>query len=887
MIRHFLIALAMTAMAAFGAEPDDAPDLTRKIARAEEMLPKVEKFSEDYEHILEFLGAAYMELEDNANMNRILGLMEEHNQHELMKECNDPECHLKRAEYYYTMGDPAHAKDEFAAAFAMPLSPKQKAQACREYAKFLGQERDFAQGGDYYVMSADAMVEDKGDVTELSTLMVRQAGLYYFIGNEYAKSIEAHKRAIAEVDKYGFDQKYKSISLQGLGNAYKANKEYDNAIAAFKNWIAYLKSNGQEGEEDYAKAHESLAQAEKSKGDFDASIADYNVAIDLYGKLGLHDKQQDASNGLKLCLAYARKDAGDIPDDSAKALEERNNKLREIIRSSINTLEQGGDYLGKFSTAQTYATIAGSYALLGDYTNAIDYYEKYIAAIRPALAEAFILKNPKERELTWAHELNNIVEMSALITELPQGTPELYARLSTLIYEGQLLSKGILLSSNIEFDKILSRYGTKEMAAQYEAIKSNLAKIEKIKEQSAPMEETLKLERETDAMQLALARESAKYGIYTDFLNITAKDIFAALTPDDVAVEFVTLASGVLPSENMVAAVLISREMPGGITLPIGSVAQIKAIIDDPDKFASDEYAAAIWGSILQLSQGKKRIFFSPDGLLNNVGIEYLTIGGEQISDYVELHRLSSTREIVRKHPEQPLRQVALFGDIDYSDVGTSEAEERKSVGQKFARLKNAGREVQEISQILQKDIDKSHIALYTGANAGKKEFLSQTDTPVNLLHISTHGAYMDQKGASDADAMARSILALAGANRYPRNTLNDGVISAAEIAEMALQQCDLAVLSACETGLGKIGNDGVFGLQRGFKNAGVKSLLVSLNPVADAVTADMMIAFYRHLLDGTGNTKRQALQKAQADIRAQYPGDTTWASFILIDSFR
>ena len=102
----------------------------------------------------------------------------------------------------------------------------------------------------------------------------------------------------------------------------------------------------------------------------------------------------------------------------------------------------------------------------------------------------------------------------------------------------------------------------------------------------------------------------------------------------------------------------------------------------------------------------------------------------------------------------------------------------------------------------------------------------------------------------------------------------------------MTLFDCELAVLSACESGLGKLGNDGVFGLQRGFKNAGVKSLLVSLNEVADAATADMMVSFYRHFLNDKDTTKREALRKAQSEIRARNDGDDTWASFILIDSF-
>lgn len=101
----------------------------------------------------------------------------------------------------------------------------------------------------------------------------------------------------------------------------------------------------------------------------------------------------------------------------------------------------------------------------------------------------------------------------------------------------------------------------------------------------------------------------------------------------------------------------------------------------------------------------------------------------------------------------------------------------------------------------------------------------------------------------------------------------------------MNLRQCDLAVLSACETGLGKLGGDGVFGLQRGFKNAGVHTLLVSLKNVYDDSTADLMISFYKHLM--SGSTKREALVKVQQDIRNMgYVDPKYWATFILLDAF-
>lgn len=855
----------------------------------EEALPKVEKFSTDYEYVLNFLSMVYMEKNDNPNTNRIMGLVEEHNQHELTKECNTPECHLERAEYYMSTGQPANAKDEFMAVFALPLSEEQKARVYHKYAQFMFSQHDYEQAGEYYVMAANTKVLHERE-NENATSLLLQAGRCYFVGKEYDKAIDTHKKVIANVEKYGYSEGLKSSSLQGLGNAYSAKKDYPKSINTFRQWIEHLKTNGHENEADYAKAYERLASAEKFNSDYDASINDYETAISLYEKLGLNDEANQARDGLKMCMFYANKDMSESASNDA-AKQQRTNKLRDIIQSSINTLEQGGDYLGNLSKAQTFATIAGSYAQLGDYDNAVDYYTEYINVIRPALAADFLLKNPRERELTWKQEISNISEMNILITELPQESPELYSRLSNLIYDGQLLAKGILLSSNIEFDKVLNRYGTPEMKNQYQKIKANLVEIDKMKQEHSPIEAIQAKIRETDALQLDLARESAKKGVFTDFLKYTSSDVLNALNYDEMAIEFVTLDTGILPTENMIAAVVVSKEFPTGITIPICSVNEINDIITAKDKFTNDDYTAKIWSRIMQVAQGKKKIYFAPDGVLNNIGIEYLTINGTPINEMINISRLSSTREICREHSSQPLQYAALFGNIDYLGDPAEPSDKRKyqktreTDGISFSTLENTGREISEIGNILKKSIKKSKIFPYTGEKASKAEFLSQDELPINLLHIATHGKYIDEGKVSDNDAMSRSILAFAGANLYDNIAENEGIVSAVEIADMSLQDCDLVVLSACESGLGKLGNDGVFGLQRGFKNAGVKSLLVSLNEVADEATADMMIAFYRNLVNPNA-TKHEAFKKAQSEIRAKYPNDNTWASFILIDSF-
>jgi CHAT domain-containing protein len=104
----------------------------------------------------------------------------------------------------------------------------------------------------------------------------------------------------------------------------------------------------------------------------------------------------------------------------------------------------------------------------------------------------------------------------------------------------------------------------------------------------------------------------------------------------------------------------------------------------------------------------------------------------------------------------------------------------------------------------------------------------------------------------------------LTGDNNY--QVSDDGVLTAKEISMLDLRGVDLLVLSACQTGLGKITGDGVFGLQRGFKKAGANAILMSLWKVDDRATRLLMTRFYDYLMEGVG--KHEALRRAQHDLR-------------------
>ncbi|MBD1861121.1 MULTISPECIES: CHAT domain-containing tetratricopeptide repeat protein [Trichocoleus] len=155
-----------------------------------------------------------------------------------------------------------------------------------------------------------------------------------------------------------------------------------------------------------------------------------------------------------------------------------------------------------------------------------------------------------------------------------------------------------------------------------------------------------------------------------------------------------------------------------------------------------------------------------------------------------------------------------------------------------------------------------------TGSQATKTTILQQM-TQTRLVHLATHGLLDDFKGLGVPGAIA-----LAPSGR------DNGLLTASEILDLKLNT-DLVVLSACDTGRGRITGDGVVGLSRSFIAAGAPSVMVSLWQVPDAPTATLMTQFYQTLQQQPD--KAQALRQAMLATMKQHPDPKDWAAFTLI----
>ncbi len=859
-------------------------------------LPLTDKSSELYEKMLNWVGLCYTETGDQEGLSRTMALVEEHNQRELEKPCDEPTCMKERAEYYAVKGETAKAKECYMTVLSMKMTDEEKVDVYTSYANFLSDNYDYASAAEYYHLAASASILLSGKGKDYAD-QIFMAALYYYLGKEYDKAIKDYREVIslsstvAEVDAKRLAQCHK-----GTGNALSAQHNYAEAAAEYQLEVDYYSANEPQDNE-YPKSLVQLATAEKSNKDYELAVQHYKQAMAIYEERGMNVEYNNTQNSLNLCYTYMGQPAEFNEEAAAAAHEANNEKLDAIIKDELDNLELNRTYLGEYSYANSLATIAGSYYQKGDYANATVRFRQYIDALRDAVRDEFRMQSEKERMLLWGEQTDNIDEIRDMLVYLPEGYDTEFADLAAIAYDASLLSKGILLNSSIEFEKVLNESGDKNLQDIYLKIRANeeqLSSLRKNASTDADREKILVLARENQSLQLELYKGCAEYADFTDYISYRWQNVQAALGSDDVAVEFASIRTSPLDDDNYMVALVLTKES-APVAMPICNLSVAKFMETYDSLFVKSEPGALVWGTLAPYLEGKRRLYFSADGVFNNIGIEYLLYGDKPFSEQMEVYRLSSTKELCRKHAKSTYSNVALFGGIDYDGLdGLSQEKqdelamifdsERVAVSRSLGKLENSLREVQDIEGIC-KEKSVPNVLLFSGTQASETAFRQLDYSKLNLLHIATHGIYKADAKSTDLESMANSILAFAGYNFADDfTTFNDGKVSAADVAQMNLRQCDLAVLSACETGLGKLGEDGVFGLQRGFKNAGVQSLLMTLKPVSDIATTEMMITFYRYLMDG--HSKRESLSLAQQDLRAKgYTDGRYWAVFILLDA--
>jgi CHAT domain-containing protein/tetratricopeptide (TPR) repeat protein len=339
-----------------------------------------------------------------------------------------------------------------------------------------------------------------------------------------------------------------------------------------------------------------------------------------------------------------------------------------------------------------------------------------------------------------------------------------------------------------------------------------------------------------------------------------------------------------------------------------------------------------IWQPIEQVLQGKgiQTVYYSPSGLLHRLNLAAIAPNksGRTISDRYRLIQLGSTRQLTdRVSPSTLPKSALIYGGIRYDMDSTSIAKANQDLaataqdttgglfryalrgenrGDSAQYLPGTEKEARFLYNLLQKQGVSATLRLgYYGTEESIKQIGLNGPSP-DLLHIGTHGFFFpDPKSTTGHQAMLgqdapvfkvsdypliRSGLKLAGSDyawktKHPMPGMEDGILTAQEVSQMNLSNTKLVVLSACETGLGDIkGNEGVYGLQRAFRIAGAKNVLMSLWKVPDEATMQLMTRFYNNWLEQK-MPLREAFESAQQWLRGQkgFENPYFWAGFVLV----
>ncbi len=515
-------------------------------------------------------------------------------------------------------------------------------------------------------------------------------------------------------------------------------------------------------------------------------------------------------------------------------------------------------------------------------------------------------------------------------------------KLVSLAFDHTLYYKGFLLL-NV---RRLTALATSTPASRqlFDRLKSQRKKL--AVEYTKPRDQqngTVELEDQANATEKELTQLVSTYADAVK--QVKWQEVQAALKEDEVAIEFIHFRENAVgrPDSIRYAALLLrpDRKPPTFVSLcqerEVDMLVQSDVVKGEdyvnqlysaqhrgfviPEDVPTKTLYELVWQPLEAMDlSGVKMIYFSPTRLLHRINIGAIPVNDEEVlSNKHQFVLLNSTRQLVSRRSETAhvfVKKATVLGAVQFNPpsielqggTGTSsrsalDPEARKRIGP-WQDLPATRTEAQKITETLRDSSFTVDLRMDTMASeAFFKSLGTSGKASPPLLHIATHGFFFPDPDKHEDDGksnksvfiasdqpMMRSGLILAGGNYAWQNGQpihegdEDGILTAYEISQLDLSQTQLVVLSACETGLGDIqGNEGVYGLQRAFKIAGSRYLVMTLWQVPDVHTKELWIRFYRNWLE-SNMTIPDAFRKTQNEMKERFISPYSWAGFVLLE---
>ena len=742
-------------------------------------------------------------------------------------------------------------------------------------------------------------------------------------------------KSIAENQEEQFESANKYLVYSDLRELYIASKQYDNALqyayltldeskelckAEDKSYrLSYIpiaSIYAKKGDkinclrsldslfvyEPYISEPRELSQIYTVRGSCYNDLSDYQSAITNYKKADeILASKYPATDGERVRL-YAL--LGGVEhslnhyDESEHYYKLYANAIKEIY----------GEHSLNYINAQIYLANAQGFA--GHIKDGCGHYTSAVATLKKVIKKRLPYMNTAEREGFWS-------PLSSLLTYM---TPyalkaELYqTEYTQTCYDALLLSKAFLLDSERSVYDIVQRYGDETAKQTYMTIASLNNQIKEWEKNYAQYADSILVTSNKVAqLERSLMKKCQSIGSITSFMDVDYNAVKKSLGNNDVLIDFTDFVPNA--GGRCYAAYIVNKKQKYPLLKPLFAESQIDSLgIARPDMFYDDDFAVEVikllWNPLEEHIPEGATVYYVPSQMLFQVCLESLPLDdGTLLGDHYHFVRLSSARELIRKQNESNAASAVLYGGLQYDLEPNVMVENVKQYDLSslmvmrggdivrgdsiFRELPGSKVEIERISEILKQS--EFEVTPYTGMNGTEESFLSMHGKAPRILHLATHGFYYTPTEAEEvdylrgySDAMSLSGLILSGGNaawrgkELPDGTLG-GVLTANNIAHLDLSNTDMAVLSACQTGQGNATAEGLYGLQRAFKKAGVGTMVMTLWSVSDKVATEFMIKFYESLVENDWD-KHKAFEQTKSYIRTQHPGPYHWAAFVMLD---
>lgn len=743
------------------------------------------------------------------------------------------------------------------------------------------------------VEKAIKIAENISSPKGLLAIMYNNKAYFLQIIGKTQESLEIYEKAIQlnaeENKKKGLTFQRiainKTLALQELGRL-------DEAISLCEQIIKIRKNRLGTNSPDYAHLLDIAASLYMQKQNYQKVEKYLQQAYNIYKKKLSEEHPSTAKVLNNLGLYY-------LLLNNLKKAEEYIQKAYEIRKKVL------GENHPEFNASQENLALVRWYQ--GNIDEASELFRKSLFQISQFINLYFPALNETEKEQYWSKFKPTYMRFYNFAIQNADKKPELLSEM----YNAHIATKGILLNASSKIKQRILKSKNKELINTYQQwinLKEQLAHFytlskEELKEQDIDL---AKFEKEANNLERQLSEKSEIFKQKIEEKSNTIQEIIRALAPYEAALEIIAFQEFDKKFTGNYVYVALSIEK-NQHNPKLAFLGKGKEFEEDELNFyknmvrfrKNDKNSYQVyWEKIEKLLEGKKRIFLSLDGIYNQISLNSIQKpNGKFVIDEWNLTFVTNTRfvpeikEREKKNVNKPNKKALLVGYPTYGNKGT------------VPSLPGTKKEIETIAPILKTMGYKVDILLENQASETNVKKADDTTQP-DIIHIATHGYFVNEIdegnnlvfGIEPSKAlnnpMLRSGLMFAGAEATMEGIKNDkettnkdnGLLTAYEMANMNLDNSELAILSACETGLGDIkAGEGVYGLQRALQIAGVDAAIISLWKVSDDATQELMQIFYNELK--TTKNKAEAFRKAQLKLKEKYKEPYYWAAFIMTEN--